>query len=80
MDTKDTHYSTKNYRLYDNNGKQVVELEIEVNGETQQLRGERQWSRNSSAMLDALQLPIDVLSYEERGISSGCKCKSLGFG
>ncbi|OYW72891.1 MAG: hypothetical protein B7Z24_00220 [Pseudomonadales bacterium 32-42-5] len=37
VDTKDTHYSTKNYRLYDNNGKQVVELEIEVNGETQQL-------------------------------------------
>ena len=77
VDTKDTHYSTKNYRLYDNNGKQVVELEVEVNGETQQLRGEG--NGPISAMLDALQLPIDVLSYEERGISSGANAKALAL-
>lgn len=30
-------------------------------------------------MLDALQLPIDVLSYEERGISSGANAKALAL-
>ncbi len=57
--------------------KQVVELEVEVNGETQQLRGEG--NGPISAMLDALQLPIDVLSYEERGISSGANAKALAL-
>ncbi|OTG85588.1 2-isopropylmalate synthase [Acinetobacter sp. ANC 4558] len=74
---KDTHYVTKNYRLSDENGNQVIELDIEVNGETQQLRGEG--NGPISAILNALQLPIDVLNYEERSISSGAHAKALAL-
>ncbi len=37
---KDAHYSAKNYRLSDENGSQVIELDVVINGETQRLRGE----------------------------------------
>ena len=74
---KDAHYSAKNYRLSDDNGNQVIELDVEVNGETQQLRGEG--NGPISAILNALQLPIDVLSYEERSISSGANAKALAL-
>ncbi|TCM70768.1 2-isopropylmalate synthase [Acinetobacter calcoaceticus] len=75
--SKDGHYSTKNYKLSDHNGNQVIELEIEINGEVQQLRGEG--NGPISAILDALQLPIDVLNYEERSISSGASAKALAL-
>jgi len=75
--TADAHYVAQNYRLHDNNGKQVIELDIEVNGETQQLRGEG--NGPISAILNALQLPIDVLNYEERSISSGAHAKALAL-
>ena len=74
---KDAHYSAKNYRLSDDNGNQVIELDVEVNGKTQQLRGEG--NGPISAILDALQLPIDVLSYEERSIGSGAHAKALAL-
>ncbi len=77
VDIKDAHYSSKNYKLSDENGKQVVELDIEVNGETQRLHGEG--NGPISAILDALQLPIDVLNYEERSISSGAHAKALAL-
>ena len=75
--TKDAHYSAKNYKLSDENGSQVIELDVTVNGETQHLRGEG--NGPISAILDALQLPIDVLNYEERGISSGANAKALAL-
>ena len=74
---KDAHYSAKNYRLFDDNGNQVIELDIEVNGEKQHLRGEG--NGPISAILNALQLPIDVLNYEERSISSGAHAKALAL-
>ena len=77
VDAKDSHYSAKSYKLSDDNGKQVIELEVVVNGSTQQLRGEG--NGPISAILDALQLPIDVLNYEERGISSGANAKALAL-
>lgn len=78
VDAKDAHYAAKNYKLSDENGNQVIELDVEVNGETQRLRGEG--NGPISAILDALQLPIDVLNYEERSISSGAHAKSIGIG
>jgi 2-isopropylmalate synthase len=75
--TKDGHYSTKNYKLSDENGNQVIELDIEINGENQHLRGEG--NGPISAILNALQLPIDVLNYEERSIGSGAHAKALAL-
>ncbi|MFT4020807.1 MAG: 2-isopropylmalate synthase [Acinetobacter sp.] len=72
---KDKNYRAKNYKLSDENGNQIIELEIDVDGETQQLRG--QGNGPISAILDALQLPIDVLNYEERSISAGAHAKAL---
>jgi len=77
VETKDAHYSAKNYRLSDENGNQVIELDIELDGEIQHLRGEG--NGPISAMLNALQLPIDVLNYEERSISSGAHAKALAL-
>lgn len=72
---KQQHYTTKNYRLSDINGTQVIELDVEIDGETQQLRGEG--NGPISAFMDVLQLPIDVLNYEERSISAGANAKAL---
>ncbi|EPB7556492.1 alpha-isopropylmalate synthase regulatory domain-containing protein, partial [Acinetobacter baumannii] len=75
VEVKNHHYTVKNYKLSDINGTQIIELEIDVEGETQQLRGEG--NGPISAFLNALQLPIDVLNYEERSISSGANAKAL---
>ena len=77
VDVKNSHYQTKHYQLSDIDGKQIIELDIEIDGQIQRLHGEG--NGPISAMLDALQLPIDVLSYEERGISSGANAKALAL-
>ena len=75
VNAKQQHYTAKNYRLSDVNGTQAIELEVDIDGEIQQLRGEG--NGPISAFLNALQLPIDVLNYEERSISSGANAKAL---
>ena len=74
---KDTHYAAKNYKLSDDNGNQVIELDLEIDGQSRRVRGEG--NGPISAILDALQLPIDVLNYEERSISSGAHAKALAL-
>ena len=77
VDTKQGFYNVQNYRLSDENGNQVISLDVEVDGESQQLRGAG--NGPISAVLNALQLPIDVLNYEERSISSGANAKALAL-
>ncbi len=77
VDIKNRHYQTKHYQLSDINGTQIIELDIEIEGEIQRLRGEG--NGPISAMLNALQLPIDVVNYEERSISSGANAKALAL-
>lgn len=77
VDIKDKHYSAKTYRLSTEDNDQVIDLEIEVNGETQHLQG--RGNGPISAIINALQLPIDVLNYEERSISSGADAKALAL-
>lgn len=77
VDVKNSHYQTKHYQLSDINGTQIIELDVEIDGEIQRLRGEG--NGPISAMLNALQLPIDVVSYEERSISSGANAKALAL-
>ena len=77
VDIKHAHYSTKNYKLSDDNGNQVIELDLEVEGQSRRVRGEG--NGPISAILDALQLPIDVVNYEERSISSGAHAKALAL-
>lgn len=75
--SKDGFYTLKSYTLSDRDGNQIVDLDIDVNGEMQRLHGEG--NGPISAILDALQLPIDVLNYEERSISSGASAKALAL-
>jgi len=77
VDIKNRHYQMKHYQLSDINGTQIIELDIEIEGEVQRLRGEG--NGPISAMLNALQLPIDVVNYEERSISSGANAKALAL-
>ncbi|MBJ9958803.1 2-isopropylmalate synthase [Acinetobacter courvalinii] len=77
VDVKNSHYHTKHYQLSDINGTQIIELDVEIDGEIQRLRGEG--NGPISAMLNALQLPIDVVNYEERSISSGANAKALAL-
>lgn len=77
VDVKGKHYTAKNYVLSTVDGHQVIDLEIEVNGETQHLKG--QGNGPISAVINALKLPIDVLNYEERSISSGADAKALAL-
>ncbi|MDQ8936619.1 2-isopropylmalate synthase [Acinetobacter rudis] len=77
VESKKGHFDAKGYKLSDQNGNQIIELDIEINGEVQQLRGEG--NGPISAILNALDLPVDVLNYEERGISSGANAKALAL-
>ena len=77
VDVKNRHYQTRHYQLSDINGTQIIELDIEIEGEVQRLRGEG--NGPISAMLNALQLPIDVVNYEERSIGSGANAKALAL-
>ena len=77
IDVPDRHYHTKHYSLSDINGIQIIDLQIEIDGETQLLRGEG--NGPISAILNALQLPIDVLNYEERSIGTGASAKALAL-
>lgn len=77
VDSKTGHYTAKGYKLSDHNGNQVIELDLEINGEIQRITGEG--NGPISAILNALDLPIDVLNYEERGISSGANAKALAL-
>lgn len=77
VESKTGYYNAKSYKLSDHNGNQFIELDIEINGELQKLSGEG--NGPISAILNALDLPIDVLNYEERGISSGANAKALAL-
>lgn len=77
VEVKNANYTAKNYKLSDNNGNQMIELDVVANGQSQQLRGEG--NGPISAILDALNLPIDVLNYEERSIGSGANAKALAL-
>ncbi len=77
VEVKNANYTAKNYKLSDNNGNQIIELDVVTNEQSQQLRGEG--NGPISAILDALNLPIDVLNYEERSIGSGASAKALAL-
>ncbi len=77
IDVPDRHYHSKHYSLSDVNGIQIIDLQLDVDGETQHLRGEG--NGPISAILNALQLPIDVLNYEERSIGTGASAKALAL-
>ena len=77
VNVKGKHYRAKTYKLSTQDDHQVIDLEIEVNGEVQHLQGKG--NGPISAVIDALKLPIDVLNYEERSISSGADAKALAL-
>lgn len=60
-------YQLINYELTDKNGKQHIKLFIEHNGGDQVFEGSG--TGPISAVINALGLPLDVLSYEERSLS-----------
>lgn len=69
------------YQLTDQNGQQFIEVQLQENGITKHLVG----SGNGpiSAFINALNLPLDVLSYEERSFahqgSTGANAKALAI-
>ncbi len=73
----DNHYQLKNYSLTDNNGKQCVQFEIQSGTKIHQLSGEG--NGPISAILNALDLPIDVLNYEEKSIGHGANAQALAI-
>jgi 2-isopropylmalate synthase len=60
-------YQHINYELTDKNGKQHIKLFIEHNGGDHVFEGAG--NGPISAVINALGLPLDVLSYEERSLS-----------
>lgn len=77
VQSADNHYQLKNYRLADNNGKQCVQFEVQSGTKTHQLSGEG--NGPISAILNALDLPIDVLNYEEKSIGHGANAQALAI-
>ncbi|MBF7688874.1 2-isopropylmalate synthase [Acinetobacter rathckeae] len=77
VNIKDKYYSVKKYELSTQDNDQVIDLDIEINQKTQRLQG--RGNGPISAVIDALQLPIDVLHYEERSIGTGASAQSLAL-
>ncbi|KAA8733321.1 2-isopropylmalate synthase [Acinetobacter qingfengensis] len=75
--TGENHYQVINYRLSDHNGKQSVEVEVKAGDDIRQLSG--QGTGPISAILNALDLPVDVLNYEEKSIGHGADAKALAM-
>lgn len=71
------HYQVQNYRLADENGKQVVQFEVSIDNQLKYLTG--QGNGPISAILDAIGLPVDVLNYEEKSIGHGANAKALAM-
>ena len=70
-------YQPINYELTDKNGKQHIKLFIEHNGGDLIVEGNG--NGPISAVINALGLPLDVLSYEERSIGQGASAQALAI-
>lgn len=70
-------YQPINYELTDKNGKQHIKLFIEHNGGDLIVEGNG--NGPISAVINALGLPLDVLSYEERSIGQGANAQALAI-
>lgn len=75
--TGKNHYQVVNYHLSDDNGKQNIQVELKVGDEIRQLSGEG--NGPISAILNALDLPVDVLNYEEKSMGHGADAKALAI-
>lgn len=70
-------YGNSHYQLNDVNGQQHVQVEVEHHNTVKQFTGTG--NGPISAFINALNLPVDVLSYEERSISQGASAKALAI-
>ncbi|WP_088823303.1 2-isopropylmalate synthase [Acinetobacter apis] len=77
INIKDKHYSIKKYHLSTEDHDQIIDLDIVINDQVQRLQG--RGNGPISAVINALNLPIDVLSYEERSIGHDSKAQSLAL-
>lgn len=76
--TGQNHYKVQNYRLTDNSGKQHISIDVTIGDQVHTLEGEG--NGPISAVLNALQLPIDVLNYEEKSMGvGGASAKALAI-
>lgn len=75
--TAQKHYQLQNYHLSDHNGKQSVQFEVKIDQHNCHLTGEG--NGPISAILNALNLPVDVLNYEEKSIGTGANAKALAM-
>jgi 2-isopropylmalate synthase len=71
------YYQVKNYRLSDDNGQQTVQFEVQVGDDIRHLTGAG--NGPISAILAAIDLPIDVLNYEEKSIGHGANAQALAM-
>lgn len=71
------YYQVKNYRLSDDNGQQTVQFEVQVGDDIRHLTGVG--NGPISAILAAIDLPIDVLNYEEKSIGHGANAQALAM-
>ena len=70
-------YQHINYELNDKNGKQHIKLYVEYQGGDHVFEGTG--NGPISAVINALGLPLDVLSYEERSIGQGANAQALAI-
>lgn len=68
-------YGKVHYQLNDINGQQHVQVEVEHHNSVKHFAGTG--NGPISAFINALKLPVDVLSYEERAIGHGADAKAL---
>lgn len=74
-------YANASYQLTDINGQQHVDVQVDVvvNGQTQRQHLHGKGNGPISAFIQALNLPVDVLNYEERAIGHGANAQALAI-
>ena len=72
-----TPYTLKGHRLQEENGTSAVDIEVQVKGETQHLRG--MGKGPLEALVASLPVKVEVMDYSEHAIGAGTNAKAAAY-
>lgn len=72
-----TPYTLKGHRLQEENGTSAVDIEVQVKGETQHLRG--MGKGPLEALVASLPVKVEVMDYSEHAIGAGSNAKAAAY-
>ena len=72
-----TPYTLKGHRLQEENGTSAVDIEVQIKGETQHLRG--MGKGPLEALVASLPVKVEIMDYSEHAIGGGANAKAAAY-